>query len=383
MVSATIQLFFDSSCIHFMINFVDPHENSFLFFFMCNAIEEANMKSVKYFKYMYMIWFMTALCLFFSSPSFSQVKKIDGIVVIGASLSDSGNAFVLLSDPLAFGFNESCNMGTPINVPPYDQLDDFLVPDGSYAKGGHHETNGATWIEQFAQGKGLSGNTRPALRNTGTKARNYAVGGARALDYPCRFNLSDQLEAYLSDFPVTSPNALVVIEMGGNDVRDALVTQNPALIGAALTNIGNAIQTLYAQGARNFLLVNVPAIGATPAVKIIDSQFGGSGAIIAAANSLAEGFDSGLAALQQNLNAFLPGVDIRTLDLYALLNEIIGNPASFDITNTADACVTPNAPPYKCKKPDTYLFWDGIHPTKVVHDIMAQRAAEVLMTPTP
>lgn len=340
------------------------------------------MKSVKYLNNM--IWIMAAACWFFSSSAFAQVKKFDEIVVFGASLSDAGNAFILLSNPSAFGFDATCSLGTPANVPPYDKLDDFLVPDGSYAKGGHHETNGATWIEQFAQGKGLSGNTRPALRNAGTKARNYAVGGARALDYPCRFNLSDQLETYLGDFPVTSSKALVVIEMGGNDVRDALITQDPALIGAALTDIGTAIQTLYFHGARNFLLVNVPAIGATPAVKIIDDQLaGGSGAIIDVANSLAAGFDGGLADLQQYLNANLSGVDIRTLDLYGLLNEIIADPPAFGIVNTTDACVTPNVAPYKCKKPNTYLFWDGIHASKVVHDIMAQRAAEVLMTVTP
>lgn len=341
------------------------------------------MKSKKYRKVI--VSLMTALCFFTSSAAFSQTKKYDGIVVFGASLSDSGNAFVLLSDPAAFGFDfdPDCigEMGVSANVPPYDRLDGFLVPDGSYAKGGHHETNGATWIEQFALGKGLSGYTRPALRGATLKARNYAVGGARALDYPCRFNLSDQLNLYMEDFPETSPKALVVIEMGGNDVRDALVAQDPTLIEDAITNIGNAIQVLYAHGARNFLLVNVPAIGATPAVKIIDDQFGGIGVIIDPANDLAAGFDGGLALLQQNLNTFLPGIDVRTLDLYGFLNEIIDDPASFGITNVEDACVTPYVPPYKCKKPDTYLFWDGIHPTKAVHGVMAQRAAEVLMAP--
>jgi len=82
---------------------------------------------------------------------------------------------------------------------------------------------------------------------------------------------------------------------------------------------------------------------------------------------------------QAGLNFLLPGIDVKTLDLYALLNEVIANPSSFGIINTEDACVTPNVIQYKCKKPDTYLFWDGIHPTKAVHAIMAQRAAEVLM----
>ncbi len=97
-----------------------------------------------------------------------------------------------------------------------------------------------------------------------------------------------------------------------------------------------------------------------------------------------EVFNLGLAQLQVNLNGLrLPEVDVRTLNLYGLLNEIIENPVSFGIINTDDACVTPNIAPFQCKKPDTYLFWDGIHPTKVVHDIMAQQAAEVLLTPTP
>jgi phospholipase/lecithinase/hemolysin len=326
---------------------------------------------------------LSIACLVFSVASFAQEKPFDRIVVFGASLSDSGNAFVLLSDPLAFGFGSECNMGTPANVPPYDALDDLLIPDGTYAKGGHHVTNGATWVEQLARGQGLSGTVRPALRNSGTQGSNYAVGGARASEFPCRFNLSDQLNAYLGDFPVASANTLVVIEIGGNDVRDALSVlpgdPGPILVGA-LTNIGTTIQTLYAQGARKFLIVNVPSLGNAPAVRLLDTIYPGT---VFAANYLSSIFNSGLTQMQNDLNQGLPGIDVRTLDLYALLNEIIATPASFGLVNTMDACVTPNVPPFACKKPDTYLFWDGIHPTKVVHGIIAQRAADILMNTAP
>lgn len=295
--------------------------------------------------------------------------------------SDSGNAFILLSDPSAFIDSEDCDMGTPANVPPYDALDDLLIPDGSYARGGHHVTNGATWVEQLARGKGLSGNTRPALRNPGKKASNYAVGGARASDYSCRFNLENQLNAYLTDFPAEiSANTLIVFEIGSNDVRDALAAyavdpiESSYIITAAIENIGNAVSTLYAKGARKFLLMNVPAIGETPAVKTLDILYPGTAV---GADILANVFNSGLKSLQSLLN-WLPGIDVRILDIYSLLYEIIGDPASFGILNIDDACVTPNVPPFTCKRPDTYLFWDGIHPTKAVHEIMAQRAAEVL-----
>ena len=317
----------------------------------------------------------TALLLV-ATVSSAKDKQFDRIVVFGSSLSDPGNAFVLLSNPQNYGFDEACNLGTPANVPPYDQLDTFLIPDGSYAKGGHHVSNGATWIEQFARGRGLSGNAKPALGNEGIKASNYAVGGARAVvDYPCRFNLSNQLAAYQQDALTITEKTLFVIEIGGNDVRDALAEGDPSIIGDALQNIATAIGTLYFQGARKFLLVNVPALGATPAVKKIETMIPGA---VDGANMLTQVFNANLGGLQNTLNATLQGIDIRMLDLHTLLNDIIIDPENFGITNTEDACVTPNVAPFTCKNPDSYLFWDGIHPTKIVHDIMAQEAAEVL-----
>jgi len=320
-----------------------------------------------------------------SSVSFAGNQSFDRIVVFGASLSDPGNVFVLLSNPELFDYDENCDLTAPANTPPYDALDDFLIPDGSYAIGGHHVSNGATWIEQFARSRGLSGSVRPALRATGLKASNYAVGGARATTFPCRFNLQDQLDIYFSDFSETSADTLVVIEIGGNDVRDALAGAALGLdpipvLTTAIDSISETVQDLYAHGARNFLLMNVPAIGKTPAVKMIDVVFPGTAT---AANQLTVAFNFGLAQLQFGLNSILPEVDIRTIDLYALLNDIISTPESFGIINTEDACITPNIPPFKCKKPDTYLFWDGIHPTKAVHGIMAQRAAEVLFPNIP
>ena len=47
----------------------------------------------------------------------------NSLVVFGDSLSDPGNKFALT------GLS---------NVPPYDLLDPFVVPNGPYARGGHH-----------------------------------------------------------------------------------------------------------------------------------------------------------------------------------------------------------------------------------------------------
>jgi hypothetical protein len=81
--------------------------------------------------------------LFCASESHAFRRQYDGIIVFGASVSDTGNSFIILSDPCSFEFDDACDLGTPAYVRPYDQLDEFLIPSGAYAKGGRHVTNGA------------------------------------------------------------------------------------------------------------------------------------------------------------------------------------------------------------------------------------------------
>lgn len=310
-----------------------------------------------------------------SCAAFAQAATIDRVVIFGASLSDSGNAFVWLSKP----DNQGC--GTSMNVPPYDALDEFAIPDGTYARGGHHVSNGATWAEGMARALALPGNARPAFASSGLQASNYAVGGARAIaGYPCRFNLPDQIGAYLADFPQTSASTLVAIEIGGNDVRDALVAaamqQNPApYIENALVSVANSIGTLYAYGARRLLLLNVPDVGKAPAVSMLGPE------AVAGATALAGQYNVNLEGLRLVLMQSLPGSDIRIVDLYALLNDIVANPGSYGLVNVTETCVTPEQPPFTCARPDTYLFWDGVHPTKAVHRIIARQAIATLSAP--
>jgi len=81
-------------------------------------------------------------------------------VVFGDSLSDPGNAFVLLGDA---------------EIPPFDSL----IPDAPYARGAFHFSNGPTWVEQLSLLDHAVPSAGPALFIP-LLFSNYAVGGARA-----------------------------------------------------------------------------------------------------------------------------------------------------------------------------------------------------------
>jgi phospholipase/lecithinase/hemolysin len=309
---------------------------------------------------------MGLVALVLLTPGLAAAQTTFGrIVVFGTSLSDPGNAFALFGQ---------------MSTPPYDMLDQFLVPDAPYAKGGHHFSNGATWIEQFARPLGLAGNARPAFHGSGTEATNYAIGGASARGEGTD-TLSAEVGAFLRDFNGTAPSdALYAVEMGANDIRDAIAAlpdfgQADAIISNALNAVGNHIETLYKAGARKFLVWNVPDLRLTPAVRIMDKLLPGTGMV---AEGLTQSFNAGLDTLLRSLRVLLPGIEIVPFDAYQKLEELVADPGKFGLRVVDKACIMPNQPPFECRMPDEYLFWDGIHPTAAVHAIIAQEVAVLL-----
>ncbi len=105
-----------------------------------------------------------AVLFFLFAPS-ASAGDFPRVVVFGDSLSDPDNHFI------AFGTT---------SLQPFAP-----IPDASYAIGGHHFSDGATWAEQLTQNLQLPTSGSPALRAPGVFT-NYAVGEpGHALAHPC------------------------------------------------------------------------------------------------------------------------------------------------------------------------------------------------------
>lgn len=290
------------------------------------------------------------------------------VIVFGDSLSDPGNGFAFVKTNA---------------TPPDYSMNALLIPDAPYARGGHHLSNGDTWIEQLAPALGAIPSVMPAFVGSRPDAMNFAVGTGRARTLAFNPGLAFQIGAYLQKTGgAASGDALYVIQFGGNDIRDALATGNPIaanqIVQAAAQSIAAGITALYSAGARRFLVWNAPDVGLTPAARIADLLQPGTAV---AATQLTQAFNAyllGYLFLAPNPVAGLPGIQIVPFDAYTLIGSIVAAPWLFDLTNATDACVMPGTPPFTCQAPDEYLFWDGVHPTAAGHAIIARAVAALL-----
>jgi len=285
--------------------------------------------------------------------------------VIGASLSDNGNACLFAA----------------ANCP----------PSPPYAQG--VSSNGTLWVTTVAARYGAS--ATPSLAG-GT---NFAYGGARTgvvpgappVTFPP--NMGQQLEQMLARAAyVINPQNLVIVDAStfGNNINAALTLAgaNPAdaqtivtnAITQGVTDIVGILNRVYAAGARTILFVNVPDIGKTPLVQATANP-----TIIATATTMSAQFNGAMAQQIANVRAVSPGLNVVTLDLFGLLSQVQANPAAFGFANATQPCFVPPSgsnPASLCSPnaatQNTYVFWDPFHPTAGTGALMAANALQAI-----
>lgn len=301
-------------------------------------------------------------------PLAAPAAPFTGLVIFGDSLSDAGNNALVFDNvvgpPLPAG-----TLRTPAPIASPGFIPDFPYASGRYA-------DGPVWVEQFAAGIGLQ--AVPSLAG----GSNFAYGGARVgqltSSTPYSLTLRDQVAIFMAGNGGHAPAGdLFVVQGGGNDARDALAMiaagGNPApLISAYVSGMVAIVSDLAAAGGDHFLLLNVPDIGRTPAVQALGP------ATATAASALSLAFNTALNATLAQLPASVTDT-LVLVDLFNLQNQVLRDPASFNISDTTSACAFSVA----CiASPAGTFFWDGIHPTSAGgHAIIASAAAARIPVP--
>jgi phospholipase/lecithinase/hemolysin len=309
---------------------------------------------------------VTALLLSFSTGTAGaqdshHPRDYTSIVVFGDSLSDTGNVAHLTQ--AKYG----------VQVP---------GPDADYTAG--RFTDGAdtlppaekyfgVWVEQLA----ASFPSKPAVKDSLDGGTNYAYGFATTGDGTGVFtfgpsdslsvnvdNVGQQITDYLATHPKISDKTLFVVWGGAIDVLYA--TSSDDVITAGINQTLN-IQRLIDAGATQFLIPNLPPLGLVP-------RLNGSAATSVPATAASVLYDdvlgSGVALLREADRG--RRVELDQFDVFALFNRVVASPSTYSLVNVTDSSQG------IAVDPDTYLFWDDLHPTTRGHNILAHKAARIL-----
>jgi outer membrane lipase/esterase len=288
-----------------------------------------------------------------AAASAASAQSYDRLVVFGDSLSDNGNLYAATGN-------------TVPTSPPYF--------NGRYS-------NGPVFTELLGFTVGRSTAGAPV-----TGSINYAYGGARTDSSAFPPGMRNQLLAYTGSGGTFDSNDLVSVLGGANNIfqrineYNALGAADPLRANptgfvqttalAAATDINFIVNNIAGAGAGTILVGNLPNLAITP-------QFNQGPAAAAAplADFATTTFNTALRSNLMATAAARPGSNIILMDLYKIGSVLAADPARFGLTNARDVCFNGVT---VCANPDSYMYWDTVHPTAAGHRLLAALANDYL-----
>lgn len=326
-------------------------------------------------KYLYLRFTLTAgLCL----ANLASAQGISNLYVLGDSLSDQGNLYMASLADTGQGIpaDDHYYMGRFADGENYagilaHKLDLVLAP--SYL-GGNNYAYGGTRTDY----------NRVELDETKPPPVNLLGHGGIFPEDAHPWSLDGQRQAFAGR-GVVDAQGLYIVFSGSNDMADlvtmlALSINNPAfnidpasVIAKTVIGINDAIAAAVAAGAQDVIVPNVPNLGVVPSI----ARFGPNFSALATAVSVQ--YNQALGAMLAQWDG---AVNIIPVDTFALLTDVVQNPAAYGFSNVSEPCYTGFVGPAGpndtvCTDPDSYAFWDIEHPTTALHAVVADRILAV------
>lgn len=290
------------------------------------------------------------------SLRFSAIVAAVLVLVTGSAVAGPYSELIVFGDSLS-------------DVGNIKQASFGLYPVSAYFDG--RFSNGPVYSELLASALGLG-----TLTHSRSGGDNFAHGAAKTSGtggFAGVFiqDIDEQVDVFL-DSRTADPDALTVVFSGANDLLESANVSGP--VGNLVTDITR----LIAAGVENLLVPNLPLLGLTP-------RFNSDPNDITTMNQRTLDFNAQLAAALDAIELAQPQVEIFRLDIATLFSELAADPGAFGFANATDSAApgleydTSN---YNTNlivsEPNSYVFWDDLHPTTAVHSILAQFALDAV-----
>lgn len=248
-----------------------------------------------------------------------------------------------------------------------------VPPPTRYADG--RFTNNGIWLDHVAAALGLEARASLSGFDPAQEGQlvSFAYGGAASGvsnvtpgGFPAP-GLLGQVAEFAASGAIAGADDLFILWSGSNDYLLGLASAPDQPIA----NIASAVDALRGLGAERFLIVNLPNLGDAPLSVALGAQ--------APLNAATAAHNAALASLAG------PGVSF--LDVQALFAQALADPAAFGFTaglapGPAAGCLFA---PFDCSPVayDGSFYWDELHPSTAVHQLIADAALTALDVPEP
>lgn len=322
----------------------------------------------------------------FCNTTLVYAAPIDQIIVFGDSLSDTGNLY---------HFTQKAH-AVISSVP--------VIPKSPYYEG--RFTNGLNWIDDLSAAYHLP-------------VDNYAYGGSWAEPlFDSKMNIPFGLDMQMDDYFLHHPfdthreNHLYIIWSGSNDYAHGRDNPDYATTNA-VNSIRRQIEWLADYGAKNIFVIGVPDLSLVPEVRVEGAD------AMQATHAISAMHNRKLLAMIKEVQAQYPALNLLVYDITDDFTDIFNHPEKYNIKITSSACynggfylaaaanggeidaaksvhldllnnpslnvayrtsLAAAAGELACPNPQDYLFFDTIHPTSAVHQLIADKAYAFLQT---
>jgi phospholipase/lecithinase/hemolysin len=283
-------------------------------------------------------------------------------------------------------------------------------------------SNGQVWNEHLAKMLSISQDDEDVYLNRAfggswTATYDYQLTVWNLIRYPIGTiqnlivgklvppSLGLTVQAYLLEHPKLSDETLFFVFSGSNDYINVLFFEDnydlnimSTYIDNVISGTGSAVKKLMQSGARRFVVMGLPYLGDTPRlVQTTDREV---------INNAVDVHNERLQNQVQEWAQLYPDADFLYVDIGEYMKRAQNEPAKYGFTNTTEACIDVKLPMYSafstspfannfvlryaqvlqyrdasfaagdsnyhvCDTPDSYLFWDEIHPNSRAHGLLA------------